>query len=332
MEETSILKHKKNPLSAATEKRGTSGDLLDRKKPTSLLFRYAMLKTWNCRIGAMVGQLGRLSESERLKACGRYIAFRQYLDNGKVKFVSGNFCNLHLLCPCCAAARSRRMLATWLPRIFCGKPATHYMATFTWPPPAGPLAVAVGPGGDIYNLRRNLAVGLKGWSKLWERRKRRGNGPLKPVLGAIVSVEVTRGPSGAWHPHLHVLLTTGKGYKNRVDVVQLREDFFKLTGGKQVNLKYLAKETDVVEVLKYAVKPADLDKNGNVSQAAIADRITILDALRGRRLLRGYGIYYGATDPDLDQPEDVQDIGDWVDLIFEWTGKNYNLVKEIPNV
>lgn len=327
------MRYKKNPPSAGTEERGTSlGDRVDHVVPTKLLERYARHKGWNCQIGAVLGDLCRESESNRLMRCGRFLAFRHYLETGKLKLVCGYYCNAHLLCPCCAAARSRRMIASWLPRVFTDRPAAHYMLTLTWPPPPVPLAVAAGPGGEIYKLRRNLAVGTKAWGKLWMRRKKRLTGPLKRVLGAILSVEVTRGPSGEWHPHFHILLSTPPGYHNRVDAGQLREDWTKLTGGRQIDIKFMRRETDIVEVLKYAVKPADLAENGMVSVDAIEDRVMIFDALRGRRLLRGYGLYFGAEDPDLTQPEDLDDTGEWIDLVFEWIGGKYKLVKEVPGV
>ena len=92
--------------------------------------------------------------------------------------------------------------------------------------------------------------------KLWNRKRKRLTGPFKAVLGAIVSTEVTKGPAG-WHPHFHVLLSMRR--TQRVDVNELREEWCKLTGGRQIRLDVLKTDSDVVEVFKYAVKPVDVD-------------------------------------------------------------------------
>lgn len=296
---------------------------------TAKLEKYARLKGLNCQIGAILDQFTDESGIvDRLSACGRYLAFNQYLATGKMRFASGNFCNLHMLCPCCAAARSRRLLARWLPLIFNPRyqsQTRHYLLTLTWPPPADSAkSPAAGPvEGD---LKANLAVGQRAWGKLWKRRKERRTGPLADVLGAIMATEVTRGPSGKWHPHFHVLVTMPRA--KRISVVNLREEWRKLTGGIFVNLKVLRLETDVVEVFKYAVKPADLGTDGRLDPQGVLIRHKIWESLKGARLIRGYGCYFGTNEIDLTQPETLEETGDYVELIYKWMGRNYDLVRD----
>lgn len=301
---------------------------------TKLLAKYASLKSVNCQISTSLRELGQEKLSDCLRSCGAYLLLREYLETGKMKLRSGNFCNKHLLCPCCSAARSRRLLAKWLPILFDGRGGRcrHYMLTLTWPPPRRDPANATAcrarlvESEEVLNLRANLAVGQRAWYKLWDRRKKRLSGPLKAVLGAIVATEVTRGPSGEWHPHFHVLVTLPRNV--RISAGDLREDWCKLTGGRQIRLDPLVQESDVVEVFKYALKPADLDEQGKVKSSAVADRVNVYQALKGARLVRGYGCYYGMAEPDLTEQESLDDQGEWVELIFRWLRGEYQFIGE----
>lgn len=321
---------KKSPPSAGTLERASKTPGRENDKATKSLVRYASLKAINCQIGVICGNLGFRNLKEKLEGCGRFLAFRHYLDSGKLKLLSGYYCNKHMLCPCCSAARSRRLLGKWLPILFDSKHrdrSRHYLLTLTWPPPAAPLAVSAGPQGEIYKLRANLALGMKEWGLLWQARRKRLKGPLKDVLGAILAVEVTKGPGG-WHPHFHILITLPRN--RRVDATELRQAWQLRTGGNQIHLDVLRKESDVVEVFKYAVKPADLGADGNVCQEAVETRLLVAEALSGSRLIRGYGCYYNVQEPDLTEQETVEDLGEWVTLIFRWTGEKYEFDREIP--
>lgn len=317
---------KNAPENASTFSEGSSlGG--EQKAFTTRLAKYARLKGLNCQIGAILAPVCDESIPKRLHSCGRYLAFNQYLFSGQVKLASGNFCNLHMLCPCCAAARSRRLLARWLPLVFNPRyenRVTHYLLTLTWPPPSETACPSDGAASG--DLKANLAVGQRAWVKLWKRKTNRRSGPLADVSGAILATEVTRGPSGKWHPHFHVLVTMPRN--RRISAALLREEWKKLTGGVFVNLKVLRQETDVIEVFKYAVKPADLGKDGEIDSPGVITRYEIWSALKGARLIRGFGCYYGGQEEDLTQPETLEQSGAYIELIFKWMGGNYSLVRE----
>jgi hypothetical protein len=90
-----------------------------------------------------------------------------------------------------------------------------------------------------------------------------------------------------------------------------------------LRLDPLLQESDVVEVFKYAVKPADLDKCGHASTDGVRIRFQIYQALKGARLIRGFGCYYNVQDVDLKKRESVEDLGKWLDLILRWSGLDY---------
>jgi hypothetical protein len=285
--------------------------------------QYASRKRVNCLIGGILGtELDEPDLQKRLIGCGHYLEFRHYLDTGQLKLSVGYYCNMHMLCPCCAAARSRRLLAKYLPLLFDTRHSysrRHYMLTLTWPPPSQELALEAGPG----DLKAALAIGIKAWGKLWARRKMRRTGPLQDVLGAILSVEIKIGKGGKWHPHFHILLTMPR--KLRVSASELRHEWEMLTGGNQLQLDVLKQESDVVEVFKYAVKPEDLDKCGEASVEGVRTRLHIYQTMKGARLIRGFGCYFNIQDVDLRERESVEDLGNWLDLMFRWSGSDYEL-------
>ena len=325
------MRHKKGPESVTADSEAKhSGECM--KKSTQNLAKYARLKRINCQIGATLENWDS-SLSRKVLGCGRYLLFREFVESGTISLACGNYCNAHLMCPCCSAARSRRLLAKWLPIVFSSRNQNlrHYMLTLTWPPPREPECGSTGHAAgheEDNQLKRNLAIGMSAWGKLWNRKRKRLTGPFKAVLGAIVATEVTKGPAG-WHPHFHVLISMRR--TQRVDVNELREEWCKLTGGRQIRLDVLKTDSDVVEVFKYAVKPVDVDSSGRILEGAVQVRHQIYESLRGARLIRGYGIYFNCVEPDLEQAEEIEDLGDWVDLIFKWMGDNYALVETVPN-
>jgi hypothetical protein len=113
--------------------------------------------------------------------------------------------------------------------------------------------------------------------------------------------------------------------KLRVSASELRHEWSILTGGNQLQLDPLLQESDIVEVFKYAVKPDDLDKCGHASVAGVRTRFYIYETMKGARLIRGFGCYYSVQDVDLQERESVEDLGKWLDLIFRWTGLDYEL-------
>jgi hypothetical protein len=314
----------KSPPSAGTEERGILIDRGDRKTLTERLQKYASRKRKGCQIGAalcdviLVPKLGN-----KVLACGRYLAFRKFHETGQADLLSGNFCNQHLLCVACAAARASRLWTKWQPIIQAFPENDLYMLNLTWPPPDAKLASAAGPCAE---LKANIAIGLAGWGKLWGNRKKHRRGPLAGVLGAILAMEVTKNPAG-WHPHFHCIVMLPRSH--RVEVVDLRSAWTKETRGRQIKLSRIYSDKDLREVFKYSVKPEDLTQNGQVNAMAVQDRYHAYQVLKGKRLIRGYGAFHGVKDiVDLNAEEELTDgeLGDSIDLFFRWSGSNYEAV------
>jgi hypothetical protein len=297
--------------------------------------RYATLKLRQGRVTAALSGLQGLSSIVedssafigKLDSCGAWLALREYLVTGKVAVSSANFCDVRGLCLLCDRARARALLRRYVPRIWQGhnRQVDHYMMTLTWPPPAGTVrstaagAASSSPmclGLERASLRESIAAGAEGLRKLWNRAKKKHQGPFRNALGIVASLEIAH--SGEyWHPHFHCVVTMR--HQTIIEVTELRREWEKLTGGRQLRLDRMKDESDLVEVLKYSIKPAS-DSEASAG-FPLTWRVIARQTLLKARLIRSYGVYQGMGDvEDLSIGAEPEDYLDW---IFSWTGSDY---------
>ncbi len=242
-----------------------------------------------------------------MDSCGLALLLRQYVETGNVQLAEAHFCNLHLLCSLCAAGRSHKLITRFRPAVFSANLRRQsYSLTLTLP--SGP---------DLVERLEVLCAAVR---KLWMRKKRKGNGPFRNVLGLICSIEITRSEKG-WHPHMHCIATLDRPH--RIDANELRAAWDPLTGGgRQLKLIHLKSDSDLLEVFKYALKPGELfppksspetRKNG----LWMPDRVEAWLLTRNRRFLRSYGIYRG-LDPEPDSFLDQDELGSFVEFALFW--------------
>lgn len=312
----------------------------ERSELTPFLDRYARGKLFQDCVSAYVRDNALRMEfdglADKLEKCGSWIRLREYLKTGKVKLAAGNFCDCHLLCVLCAAARSRYLLARYIPAIWSSHrvKVRHFMLTLTWPPPSGSrggsLASPATDADEVEDLKLSLAVGEAALRKLWARKKMRSNGPFKQVLGIVASVEVTRGPAG-WHPHLHCIVTLPAGqvidYRPKSE---LRLEWKRMTGGTQIDVSpELSQPPDLVEVFKYAFKPLEVGESGGIDEKRLKWRLLSFLALRGRRLVRSYGCYHSIKPdvvPSQANAEEQFESGAFIEWLAYWDkqARSYN--------
>lgn len=272
----------------------------------------------------------------KLVGCATSLYFRE--EPSRIRLLSGNFCQNHLLCSPCAAARARRIIEKY-GELLIAPGAGTYMLTLTWPSMPTPLAAMGRTSGsaagapshawaaeqfesELVLLRASLAIGLSAWRRLWARRKVKHQGPLRNVLGALLSAEITHSEKG-WHPHFHIVCRVRPG--TRIDARELREAWCGMTGGRQMRLDPLREKLDLLEAVKYAVKPMEIE-GGKPSLMGVQWRYLAFQALRGRRLLFGYGDLQGIAEPDLGEEstgEDIQFV-DWWAKWYKWC-KSYSV-------
>jgi hypothetical protein len=250
--------------------------------------------------------------AEKLYHCGSLLHFRHYLAHQRTQLIRTTSCDVSLLCPLCAIRRGAKNLQRYLERCELLAPA-HDFELVT-------LTVKNGP--DLAERFQHL---LSSWKRLNERAKK-GYGAFADASGAFMSVEFTKSAAG-WHPHVHMVwampkgtppLRWGENSPLGIDWKAASGDSYivhaeRIEGRGQA----LAPGRDplvaaLCEVLKYAVKFGDLD---------LADNLHAYRVLKGKRLTRSYGCFFGLEVPD--QLDDDELDGPFVDLFYRYTSGGY---------
>lgn len=151
---------------------------------------------------------------------------------------------------------------------------------------------------------KNLKAGIVSLYKAWNSLRRSVCWKGK-VVGAIAVLEVTYNRKRrTWHPHLNVLIE-GEYFP----FAELNLAWRKATEGKGRTTHIQAANAGTVkELLKYTLKVAERDENGDLylilDEPAAIDEF--LSAVYGVRLVRAYGTFHGVKVNDEDAPEEEQ--------------------------
>jgi len=261
-------------------------------------------------------QQDRRTLADKLYDCGSYLRFRHYIEHRQTRLIESRSCDVSLLCPLCAIRRGARTLRRYLERCQVIAPAhDFYLVTLT-----------VKNGDDLEERYRHL---LSSWNRL-NKRAKKGYGAYADASGAFASVEFTKSEHG-WHPHMHMVwampkgappLRWGEGSQLALDWLAATGDSF-IVHAKRIEeaeegtrLREVAAApadplvSALCEVLKYAVKFGDL---------SLADNYHAYLTLRGKRLTRSYGCFFGLEVPDEQLDDDPLD-GPYLDWLFRYSG------------
>lgn len=190
----------------------------------------------------------RKLKSEKIRNCASFLQFRAYEDEEKTrKLYRANFCE-HPLCLMCAwrlsMKRSRELVA------------------------AVDLLRKDNPEGRFYFL----TLTVKNWKIISKDRlkklQKQGVEFIREVLGTssyYVSLEITIGKDGLYHPHLHVLVYTTRYINTTLDYITMyRGAWGKIVKAREHNYQILTifpiargveGEKSLHEVTKYILKP-----------------------------------------------------------------------------
>ena len=320
---------KSNPLtpdSLAAEGAGDSDQNL-----TARLRRYGTAKARNYEMaGFLVSPAPRLSE--RLYGCGSYLRFRHYLSHQQTRLVESRSCDLSLLCPLCAIRRGARLLRRYLERCQHLAGAHDFYA----------VTLTVKNGPDLAERYQHL---MQSWNRL-NKRAKKGYGAFADASGAFCSVEFTKSAAG-WHPHMHAIWAMPKGAPplRWGKDSQLGLDWLAVTGDSYIvhaqrvsaearegaplageGVPAAAAATDplvtaLCECLKYALK---------FSSLGLEENFEAYRTLRGRRLTRAYGCFYGLEIPNEPLDDDQLD-GPYLEWLYRFAGSR-GYVLSGPNV
>lgn len=233
----------------------------------------------------------------KLADCGSWLIFRRYFERaeGPIKLHRGYFCQQPLLCEFCAARRGVVSLAKALPKILAaltGSELVPYLLTLT--------------AKNREHLPDMVGEVLGAWRRLLQQRRESGKGrnrvsPWAEMVGGIMSFETKVGKySGFWHFHGHAVVLGRPGlhgwqfwdawsellgYPANMDLRPL-DCVAELEPGQPPDPQELVK--DLCEVFKYAVKMCQ--------ELSANEHWTAYKALRGKRLLRPFGVLHGCKE------------------------------------
>lgn len=308
---------KAKPLTSDSLAAEDVGASWQQERTPKQLGRYGTAKARNHQMAGFLVTSGYQPVADKLYQCGSYLRFRHYMAHSQTRLIESRSCDQSLLCPLCAIRRGARMLRRYAERCEVLAPAhDFYLVTLT-----------VKNGPDLDERYHHL---LRSWKRLNERAKK-GYGVYADASGSFGSIEFTKSPDG-WHPHLHMIWAMPKG-SSRVRYgrhSQLGTEWLAVTGDSYI---VHAERIDAVvgvppcgegsaaaandpliaalcETLKYAVKFSDLD---------LADNLHAWQVLKGKRLTRSYGAFFG-----LDVPEALDDSeldGPYIDLLYRFMGQ-----------
>lgn len=258
----------------------------------------------------------------KVRTCGDWLVFRHFPTISETKLRAANFCCVHLVCGFCAIRRGARMMARYLER-FGTIRSRHanlkpYLVTFT---------VRNGP-----DLRERLLHLERSLTRLHKRRHgKRSRSLLVKVAGAVWSYEVTWSAAKGWHPHVHAIWLA----EEEPDMHALRDEWKEITidsfmcDVRPIEPREVQGAPDIdphakgfAEVFKYALKAAELPPE---------QMVAAYEVLRGRRLVRSFGHFFGVPEPDpcdLGDELPAEDLP-YIDLLWSYRGDRYAYVRTI---
>lgn len=307
---------KTNPLTLDSLAAESAGD--GDRDLTARLGRYGTAKTRNHQMAGYLLSVGEDALSHRMYRCGNYLHFREWMAHGgKMTLHAGHFCQIGLMCPVCAIRRGGKMLRRYVERArFIARTHDLWLVTLT-----------VKNGPDLDERYKHLTTSLK---RLRERAKK-GYGAMARADGALWSTEFTKRETG-WHPHVHMVWAVPRG--QHFDGIQqaiewgngsqLKTDWHAVTGDSYiVHAVPIAGENEdglvnaFMEVLKYALKFSGLTLEENYHAYTV---------LKGKRLIRSSGIWWGLDLPEDARLEDDPLDGPYIEHIYRFMGsKGYVL-------
>ena len=229
-----------------------------------------------------------LSYANRLMSCGNFLLFKNYYTVGETKLAKVQTCQVHLLCPLCAAVRASKAAKRYSERV-------HYVLEEKTSLKPVFITLTVKNGPDLSERKKHITDAFR---YLMDRRrdslkKNRGRIEFSKIHGAVFSYEVTKNQkTGEWHPHVHMFALV----ESWIDRDRLVQEWQEATLDSHIVDVRRVKKDPVygygkafAEVCKYALKFSDM---------SLGDTWTAFKALKGQRLSGSIGSLYGVKIPE----------------------------------
>lgn len=284
------------------------------------LFRYGKAKSQTLRLVKEAGDVACRNAGlrvDKVKGCGSVLCFRHYPTKGETKLHSAIFCGVHLICGFCAIRRGARMMARYLERFVRVRGENPTLMPYL-------VTLTVRNGEDLRERLEHLDRSLTRLNK--RRNGKRSRSLMTTIRGAVWSYEVTHSQKNGWHPHVHAVWLS----EDEPDQYALRREWEEITGDSfMCDVRPITEATEeepgvdphakgFAEVFKYAMKAAELPPS------VALDAYTVL---RGRRLVRSFGAFYGVPEPADDDLADELPVEElpYIDLLWRYAGGRYEI-------
>ena len=284
------------------------------------LQRYAGAKKHSAAVASYIitNEPTLFKEAEAIEACASWLVFRFYYLAGNYRMIGGCTCKKHLLCAMCALRRSAKTVMAYEAKI------KEVMKTRVGLIPVL-VTLTVKNGADLGERTAHLESAFK--RMINNRRFAKAGGRHKTVFrlieGAAGAFEFKRGSgSGLWHPHIHLWALIPEGTNLPGMEWDLSLEWRQLTGDSQnVDVTPVDASTDesflksICEVFRYALKFGEME---------IVDQVHAYKVLRGKRLVRDFGVLHGVqvSDELHDSIEAEMAMQPYIDLLYKYTDKS----------
>lgn len=257
---------------------------------------------------------GRALLVEQLTWCASWLHFREWHESQETRLVNANFCKKYLLCPCCAARRSTKLVEAYLPKVeqvIAARPDLRAVM----------ITLTIKNG---HNLQERFDHLRSSWSSMVAARRKsikskERHAPIQwnSVEGGIKSMETTYDPIEGWHVHLHILALI----TDWIDPFKLSAEWRRFTGDSFIVDVRLCKPNPrrpesspvregVVETFGYICKFGDLTPS---------QRLDFFDTASGSRMVDSFGCLRGVKVESVDHDSDFDAMrGPFRDFLALW--------------
>lgn len=217
------------------------------KKTGELKTRWQEKKEKTLPLADSYKRLGNYKKSARVRDCGTFLEFREYIQSNEFKLSHANFCKVRL-CPMCSWRRSMKIFGQVSNIMDNIKGRKKYIFLT--------LTVSNCSSEDLPKTLDDMYTGFK--------RFQQRNRIKDSFLGWFRCLEVTYNKKlKNYHPHFHIIFCANSNYFKSDDYVEQDEfmriwkDCMRLDYNPITYVEKVQSRRSVCEVAKYTVKDSD---------------------------------------------------------------------------
>ena len=240
-------------------------------------------------------------EYRKMKTCANVLKFRYYYEIEQYSLLHVIFCGNKWLDSVCGLRWADKAVQKYRERYAeIEKQHPGYKKIH--------MTLTVQNGEDLGSTFKKLDDGLKNMSQRIRdaRRKKTSTSVFRHIRGMIGTIEVKRGKGGFWHPHFHAFILADQ----YIPQEELSKEWKTITKDSEITWvsEVEGSERDFCETIGYSLK---------VSTMEVEDQIHAYFVLRGKAMLRSWGLFRNVEIPENLNDEEVQD-QPYIDILYRY--------------